>query len=133
MGNLATEPGSLRKVLITGASVFGLSAIALLLSPGLFLTLLGLQTGSELEWSMRMIAITLVALTGNMAAVAVFAPTRGVIMAAIVMLICAGGLGVITLLIPTDPTWFLIAYALVGFGFSGAYLVGLAYWWKRDR
>lgn len=113
--------------------MFGASAVALLAAPGVFLTLLGLPESAELEWSMRMIAITLVALTGNMATVAVFARERGVIGAAIVMLFAAGSLGVITLLIPAEPTWFTIAYALVGFGFSACYVVGLALWLKRDR
>jgi hypothetical protein len=35
-------------------------------------------------------------------------------------------LGVMTLLIPTGVTWFVILYALIGFGFSAAYLVFLA-------
>lgn len=133
MNPLGAEPKSLRLILMSGAAVFGASAVALLVAPGVFLTLLGLSETAELEWSMRMIAITLVALTGNMASVAVFARERGVIGAAIVMLFAAGSLGVITLLIPADPTWFTIVYALVGFGFSASYLVGLALWLKRDR
>jgi hypothetical protein len=133
VNTLRVEPRSLRLILLTGATVFGVSAIALLLTPAAFLTLLGLADTPDLEWSMRMIAITLVALTGNMATVAVFAKARGVVFASAVMLLAAGSLGVITLLIPADPTWFTIAYALVGFGFSASYLVGLAVWLKRDR
>lgn len=133
MSTLSAEPRNLRLILLTGATVFGVSAIALLLVPGPFLTLLGLPDSADLEWSMRMIAVTLVALTGNMATVAIFAERRGVFSASIVMLVAAGALGVITLLIPADPTWFTIVYALVGFGFSASYLVGLALSVKRDR
>jgi hypothetical protein len=38
-----------------------------------------------------------------------------------VMLISAFGLGVLTLFIPTGVNWFVILYALIGFGFSAAY------------
>jgi hypothetical protein len=38
------------------------------------------------------------------------------------MIFSAAALGVLTLLIPTSLTWFTIAYAAVGFGFSLAYL-----------
>jgi len=33
----------------------------------------------------------------------------------------AFGLGVATLLIPSGVNWFVILYALIGFGFSAAY------------
>ena len=72
MNNLI-EPHPLRIVLRLGASVFGLSAIFLLLLPELFLNLLALPTGADQVWSMRMIAITLVALTGNMLVVSLYA------------------------------------------------------------
>jgi hypothetical protein len=64
-----TKPRSIaaiRKVLAAGSLVFGLSAIVLIAVPGIFNQLLGLQTTPDLEWAMRMIGITLVALAGNM-------------------------------------------------------------------
>lgn len=123
----------LRWILRIGATVFGLSALALLFLPETFLSLLGLDDTMALVWSMRMIAITLVALTGNMAVVSYTANETGVVAAALVMLSCAGALGVVTLLIPAPVTWFNTAYALVGFGFSAAYLVGLAQWLRPGR
>jgi hypothetical protein len=111
----------LRMVLRFGASVFGLSAIFLLALPELFLELLGLPASLDQQWSMRMIAITLVALTGNMLVVSFRASDGGVRAAAIVMQLSAFGLGVITLLIPAELTWFTILYAVIGFGFSAAY------------
>lgn len=116
----------LRWVLRAGAAVFGASAVVLLVAPAFFLTLLALPATADLEWAMRMIAITLVALTGNMAVVSFSASDRGVLMASGVMLFAAGALGFLTLMIPADVTWFTVVYALVGFGFSSAYLVGLA-------
>jgi hypothetical protein len=116
----------LRWVLRAGAAVFGASAVVLLVAPAFFLTLLALPTNADLEWAMRMIAITLVALTGNMAVVSFSASDRGVLMASGVMLFAAGALGFLTLVIPAEVTWFTVSYALVGFGFSSAYLVGLA-------
>jgi hypothetical protein len=41
------------------------------------------------------------------------------------MQIAAFGLGLITLLIPSGWNWFVILYALVGFGFSLAYTIFL--------
>lgn len=116
---------ALRGILRTGALVFGLSAIALIIVPGFFLTLLGLEATTALVWSMVMIGITLVALTGNMAVVSATASDKGVQVAAVVMLFSAAALGVVTLLIPVAYTWFTIAYAAVGFGFSAAYAIGL--------
>jgi hypothetical protein len=108
-----------------GATVFGLSAIFLLALPELFLELLGLPASLDQQWSMRMIAITLVALTGNMLVVSFRANDGGVRAAAIVMQLAAFGLGVITLLIPAPITWFTVLYAVIGFGFSAAYTVFL--------
>lgn len=116
----------LRWVLRAGAAVFGASAVILLIAPAFFLSLLALPNGAELEWAMRMIAITLVALTGNMVVVSFSASDRGVLTASTVMLVAAGALGFLTLMIPAEATWFTVVYALVGFGFSSAYLVGLA-------
>ena len=118
-----TQP--LRIVLRLGATVFGLSALFLLALPALFLDLLALPSGADQQWSMRMIAITLVALTGNMLSVSLYVTERSVRFSAFVMQLSAFGLGVITLLIPTALTWFTILYAVVGFGFSAAYSVFL--------
>jgi hypothetical protein len=116
----------LRRVLFTGATVFGLSALLLLVSPSLFNELLGITATPELDWAMRMIGLTLVALAGNMLSVSLRGKDSSVIFSARVMAIAAAGLGMLTLLIPVQTlTWFDYAYAAVGFGFSFAYLVGL--------
>ena len=116
----------LRRVLFTGATVFGLSALLLLVSPSLFNELLGITATPELDWAMRMIGLTLVALAGNMLSVSLRGKDSSVIFSARVMAIAAAGLGVLTLLIPVQTlTWFDYVYAAVGFGFSFAYLVGL--------
>lgn len=115
----------LRYTLRVGASVFGLSAIALILVPSFFLELLGMEATPPLVWSMVLIGVTLVALTGNMAVVSFTATDRGAQAASVVMMLASGGLGVTTLLIPVPLTWFSIIYALIGFGFSTVYVVGL--------
>lgn len=111
----------LRMVLRTGSVVFGLSAIALIFVPSVFDNLLGLSSTADLEWAMRMIGITLVALSGNMFSVASRGSETSVKFSGRVMCLSAFGLGVLTLLIPVTLNWFTIAYALVGFGFSVAY------------
>ena len=112
----------LRTILKFGATVFGLSALFLLIAPKTFLELLNLETSESLEWSMRMIAITLIALTGNMLSVSRFGSETSVVFSARVMVVSAAGLGALTLLIPAEFGWFTIAYAAIGFLFSLAYL-----------
>jgi O-antigen/teichoic acid export membrane protein len=112
----------LRTILKLGSTVFGLSAIFLLVDPKTFLELLNLETTEALQWSMRMIAITLIALTGNMLSVARFGSETSVVFSARIMVISAAALGALTLLIPAEFGWFTIAYAAVGFLFSLAYL-----------
>jgi len=124
-----TKPRSIaaiRKVLAAGSLVFGLSAIALIAVPGIFNQLLGLQTSADLEWAMRMIGVTLVALSGNMYSVSKHGTDKAVLFSGRLMLVSAAGLGFITLTIPTNGSWFAQAYAMVGFGFSAAYAWALA-------
>jgi hypothetical protein len=111
-----------RAVLRAGALVFGLSAIALIFAPKLFNELLGLVSSAELEWSMRMTGITLVALAGNMFAHSTRGTTESVRVVGFVMMFGAFSLGVLTLLIGVPLTWFTVSYAAVGFGFSAAYM-----------
>ena len=121
----ARKVSNLRKVLRLGSIVFGLSAVALTLTPGLFNALLGLENSLALEWSMRMTGITLVALSGNMFAHASRGSDKSVLLAARVMMPSAFALGVLTLLIPVNLNWFTYLYAAVGFGFSAAYALFL--------
>ena len=111
--------------MLLGGITFGLSALALLFAPELFGQLLALPTSNELSWSLRMIAVTLVALTGNMLITSRVGTDQAVLWAARVMLVSAFTLGVLTLLIPATFTWFTILYALIGFGFSFGYAVFL--------
>jgi hypothetical protein len=115
----------LRYVLRSGAIVFGLSGIALLLAPSYFLELLGLESTNPLAWSMVMMGVTVVALSGNMAVVSFSGSDSGVFIASIVMLFSAASLGIVTLLIPVTYTWFTLTYAGIGGGFMVAYAVGL--------
>jgi hypothetical protein len=115
----------LRTILKFGSTVFGLSAIFLLVEPKVFLDLLNLDSTESLQWSMRMIAVTLIALTGNMLSVARFGSETSVVFSARVMVISAAALGVLTLLIPADFGWFTISYAAIGFLFSLAYISAL--------
>ena len=108
----------LRTILKFGATVFGLSAVFLLVDPKIFLELLNLESTDSLQWSMRMIAITLIALTGNMLSVARFGSETSVVFSARVMVVSAAALGALTLLIPAEYGWFTIAYAAVCFLFS---------------
>ena len=116
---------ALRNVLKAGSMVFGASALFLLVLPDLFLDLLGLSQSDEMAWAMRMIGITLLALAGNMWNNAGQSSDVRVVNVAKVMCVSATALGVLTLLIPGEITWFSYLYAAVGFGFGLAYLVNL--------
>jgi hypothetical protein len=116
---------ALRKVLQTGSIVFGGSGLFLLILPAVFLDLLALETNEQLVWSMRMIGITVFALAGNMWNNAAHSSDARVANVAKVMCVSATALGVLTLMIPAELTWFTYLYAAVGFGFGIAYVIGL--------
>ncbi|EIC91834.1 hypothetical protein IMCC13023_03130 [Candidatus Aquiluna sp. IMCC13023] len=109
-----------------GALVFAISSLVLFLAPRVFTDLLGMPGSLNLDWSMQLSGVTILTLGGLMFVIAQAGSTNGVLWAARVMMVGAFGLGVMTLLIPTGVTWFVILYALIGFGFSSAYLVFLA-------
>lgn len=115
----------IRKTLQTGATVFAFSALLLFLLPSLFLELLGMDSGDQLQWSMRMIGITVFALAGNMWQNSKQTDESKVVTVARVMCFSAALLGVLTLLVPVTLTWFGYLYAAIGFGFSLSYLVNL--------
>lgn len=115
----------LRKTLQAGSLVFGFSAIFLLILPRVFLELLSMDSSDQLQWSMRMIGITLVALAGNMWNNAKQKDEVRVVFVARVMCVSAALLGLLTLLIPAQLTWFGYLYAAIGFGFAISYLLNL--------
>ena len=105
--------------------VFGASALFLLVAPTLFLDLLGLDSNEPMVWSMRMIAITLMAVAANMWNNSKNSSEHGVGNVAKVMCVSATGLGVLTLMIPGEITWFSYIYAAIGFGFGLSYLINI--------
>jgi len=115
----------IKSTLKVGSIVFGLSAVFLLIAPSLFLDLLGADNSNPMIWSMRMIAITLLALAGNMWQNAKLNNASSLGFVAKVMFIAAAGLGFLTIFIPNELTPFAIAYAIIGFSFSISYLVNL--------
>jgi hypothetical protein len=74
---------------------------------------------------MRMIGITLIALAGNMWNNSRSSSDAGVGQVAWVMFVSASALGVLTLLIPAQLTWFAYLYAAIGFGFGLSYLINI--------
>ena len=125
----SSQINRLRMVLRTGALVFGVSALVLLVFPSFFNELLGFTSNADLNWAMRMIGITLVALAGNMYSVASRGNENSVLFSGRVMLFSAFSLGVLTLLIPSDLNWFSISYSIIGFSFSAAYAIAM---WKKN-
>jgi hypothetical protein len=115
-----------KQTLKAGSIVFSLSALFLLIAPDLFLKLLGLAVSEQLTWSMRMIAITLIALAGNMWQNSKLNNNAaGLRFIGRVMFICAFSLGLLTIFTPASLTPFAIGYAVIGFGFAISYLLNL--------
>jgi len=114
-----------KQTLRAGSIVFGLSALFLLIAPGVFLDLLGVANNSEMIWAMRMIGITLVALAGNMWQNSKLNNAASLGYVGRVMFVAAAGLGFLTIFIPASLTPVAIGYAVIGFGFSISYLINL--------
>ena len=114
-----------KQTLKAGSIVFGVSALFLLIAPGVFLDLLGVTNNSEMIWSMRMIGIILVALAGNMWQNSKLNNATALGYVGRVMFVAAAGLGFLTIFIPVPLTPFAIGYAAIGFGFSISYLINL--------
>ena len=114
-----------KQTLKAGSIVFGVSALFLLIAPGVFLDLLGVTNNSEMIWSMRMIGIILVALAGNMWQNSKLNNATALGYVGRVMFVAAAGLGFLTIFIPASLTPFAIGYAVIGFGFSLSYLINL--------
>jgi hypothetical protein len=115
----------IKRTLKAGTVVFGLSALFLLIAPALFLDLLGIDESDQMIWAMRMIAITLIALAGNMWQNSKLNTAASLGFVGRVMFIAAAALGFLTVFIPNELTPFAILYAIIGFGFSVSYLVNL--------
>ena len=114
-----------KNTLRAGSIIFGASAIFLLIAPGLFLELLRLPISDELIWAMRMIGITLVALSGNMWQNSKLTNAAGIKFVARVMFLSALALGLLTIFIPVELAPFTIFYAVIGLGFALSYLINL--------
>ena len=87
----------------------------------MFLDLMALSQSDEMAWAMRMIGITVAALAGNMWLHVQFADKKALRLVGRLMCASAAVLGLLTLLIPAELTWFTYAYAAIGFGFSISY------------
>ena len=115
-----------KQTLKAGSAVFGASALFLLIAPEQFIDLLDLESTDQMVWAMRMIAITLFALAGNMWQNSrINNNAAGLKFVARVMFLAAAGLGFLTIFIPSTLTPFTIGYAIICFGFAISYLVNL--------
>jgi len=122
----------IRGVLATGALVFAVSSVALLVLPGWFAEALGMRPSVEAEWALRMVGACLVALAGQMWLVR-RADRPGIRGAAAVMIVGGGLMTLLTIFLPADQDWTLVRwlYLLFGSSFMIAYAV-LLYLGLRD-
>lgn len=114
----------IRRILTAGSLVFAVSAIVLLIVPGTFAELLGLNANAGTDWALRMVGAVLVALAGLMLLVR-RAPEQTVRQAAVVMVIGGGLMTLATLVVPAEWTPLRWAYLLFGISFCIAYVIAL--------
>lgn len=112
----------IRVVLGTGAAVFLLSALCLILLPGVFAELLGLVSSEGLDWVMRMLGAALLALAGQMWLVR-RADDAGVRGAGAVMIVAGGLMTILTVTLPGE--WTLLRWAYLAFGLTFVVLYAL--------
>ncbi|MCX8528152.1 MAG: hypothetical protein ORN20_08435 [Candidatus Nanopelagicales bacterium] len=103
----------IRIVLALGSAVFLVSALFLLLAPGMFATALGLSDGDAVNWAMRMMGACLLGLSGQMWLVR-RAGDASVRAAAGVMIVAGGTMTILTLVIPAE--WTPMRWAYLAFG-----------------
>jgi len=115
----------IKQTLQAGSIVFGLSALFLLIAPGIFIDRLGFSNNSEMIWAMRMIGLTLLALAGNMWQNSKLNNATALGYVGRVMFVAAAGLGFLTIFSPVSLTPVASGYAVIGFAFSISYLINL--------
>ena len=112
----------IRVVLGSGAVLFLVSGILLLVAPGLMAEWLGLVAVVEVTWTLQMLAAALLGLSGQMWLVR-RAPDHPVLGAAAVMLVAGGLMNVLTITLPGAWTPVRWVYLGVGIVFWIAYLL----------
>ncbi|MBM3655596.1 MAG: hypothetical protein FJW91_01340 [Actinobacteria bacterium] len=117
-------------ILRLGAIVFAVSALALLITPELFLDFLDLEEGStgysqELIWAMRMMGACLLIASVMMPLVAAFASERALRQVGVLMVGICSLLSLLTFIAPAPWGNGKVVFALVGGLFVLAYLYGL--------
>jgi len=122
---------AIRGVLLCGSLVFALSAVALLGAPTTFAELLGLETSTSVEWSLRMVGACLVALCGQMFLVR-SAPNRQVRGAAAVMIVGGGLMTMLTVFLPGE-SWTLARWGYLAFGTTFMLLYIFLLWLGATR
>lgn len=115
----------IRQVMLTGGTIFILSAVALISRPDLFGQFIGIS-GEDAFWSLRMTGIVLLPLGYLMIVVRNNSSNYVVRTFAILMSLVSLALGIVTLLAPGEPNLGRIIYAIIGFVFSTLYVVALA-------
>jgi hypothetical protein len=122
-----------RRTMLLGSTVFGLSAIGLLAFPALFGQWLGIRgsaptAGSlvaSVDWSMRMVGVVLVPLAVAMNVVARRCKPGDLRLVAAMLMLGSAALAWLTYMAPGEPTMFRWLYVGIGALFALAYLVGL--------
>jgi peptidoglycan/LPS O-acetylase OafA/YrhL len=122
---------AIRWVLASGAVVFLLSAVVLLVAPGLFSDLLGLVPTEGSDWALRMTGACLIGLGGLLWLVR-RADELGIRRAAAVMIVASLAMTILTLAVPAEEwTTLRWAYLGIGGGFAVVYLLLLIVGSKR--
>ncbi len=82
------------------ALLLGVSALALLIRPGSAISIIGLTSSRELEWSFRLLGIGNLGLGALLTLAAAFLGERGLRQAAVILLLTSAGTFVLTIFLP---------------------------------
>jgi O-antigen/teichoic acid export membrane protein len=110
----------IRLIVLIGASVFLLSAVALIAFPEVFGEFINI-TGDSAIWALRMTGVVLLPLSYSMFILRATASNHTIRSFAVLMILVSTALGIITLMAPGASSLGRWLYAVVGFAFALAY------------
>ena len=107
------------------ALLLGVMALALIVRPGNAISIIGLTSSRELEWSFRLIGITNLALAALISLAAAFLGERGLRQAAAIMILTSAATAVLLLFMPGGWNLWQILLMLLQIAVAAGYFFAL--------
>lgn len=107
------------------AFIFGLSALAFIIRPEIAISIIGLTSSRELEWSFRAIGIANLSLAALMSLAAAFLGERGLRQTAAIMILTSAATAVLLLIMPGGWNLWKILLLLLQIALAAGYFFAL--------